>query len=431
MNPTTDDVVGQSQTLRADIEVIGLVGVAHGASHFYQLALPPLFPFLREEFGLSWTMLGAITTVFFIISGVGQALAGFVVDRFGARRTLMVGMCSMSAGATVAAFAPGYAALLVSAMLIGFGNCVMHPADYAILNSKISPRRIGHAFSVHGLSGNLGYAAGPALLYPMALLYGWRVAMGSAAVIGLIVLGIILFRPRSFEVLERSGIGSPAAGSSAPAASGRMASAAPSAAPAGRSMMGLPSWLSPSVILCFLFFVAVTLASTGLQNFAPQALQVIYGISASTATGALTLYLMAGACGMFAGGFAAAASNRHERIAMACLIGCSLLLFGLASGIAPSFMILPVLALAGFFLGILQPSRDMLVRKAAPVKASGRVFGLVYSGIDVGGAIGPAILGSLLDHQHPGAAIAVAATAVMAGVAVAAAIAQSLARKLG
>jgi hypothetical protein len=54
---------------------------------------------------------------------------------------------------------------------------------------------------------------------------------------------------------------------------------------------------------------------------------------------------------------------------------------------------------------------------------------LVYSGIDVGGAIGPAILGSLLDHQHPGAAIAVAATAVMAGVAVAAAIAQSLARK--
>jgi predicted MFS family arabinose efflux permease len=196
--------------------------------------------------------------------------------------------------------------------------------------------------------------------------------MGSAAVIGLIVLGIILFRPRSFEVLDRSGSGSPAAASAASAASGRMAAAAPSAAQAGRSMMGLPSWLSPSVLLCFLFFVAVTLASTGLQNFAPQALQVIYGISASTATGALTLYLIAGACGMFAGGFAAAASNRHERIAMACLIGCSLLLFGLASGIAPSFMILPVLALAGFFLGILQPSRDMLVRKAAPVKSSGR-----------------------------------------------------------
>ena len=431
MNPATDDVFGQPQTLRADVEVIGLVGVAHGASHFYQLALPPLFPFLRDEFGLSWTMLGAITTVFFIVSGVGQALAGFVVDRFGARRTLMVGMCSMSGGAAVAAFATGYEALLVSAMLIGLGNCVMHPADYAVLNSKISPRRIGHAFSVHGLSGNLGYAAGPAVLYPLALLYGWRVAMGSAAVIGLIVLGIILFRPRSFEVLGRSDAGSTASASAAPAASGRTVPSVPSAEQAGGSMMGLPSWVSPSVILCFLFFVAVTLASTGLQNFAPQALRVIYGISASTATGALTLYLIAGACGMFAGGFAAAASNRHERIAMVCLIGCSLLLFGLASGIAPPFMILPVLALAGFFLGILQPSRDMLVRKAAPVRASGRVFGLVYSGIDVGGAIGPAVLGSLLDHQHPGAAIAVAATAVMAGVAVAAAIAQSLARKAG
>jgi predicted MFS family arabinose efflux permease len=164
-----------------------------------------------------------------------------------------------------------------------------------------------------------------------------------------------------------------------------------------------------------------------LQNFAPQSLRSIYGISAATATGALTLYLLAGACGMFTGGFVAAASSRHERIAMGALLGCALLLLLLASGVAPDLMILPLLGIAGFLMGILQPSRDMLVRKAAPVKSSGRVFGLVYSGIDVGAAMGPAILGFLLDHQQPGAAIAIAACSILVGVMIAAAISRTLA----
>ena len=411
MSTATDRDFPELGSFKADAEVIGLVGVAHGASHFYQLAIPPLFPFLREDFGLSWTMLGVVTTVFFVVSGVGQALAGFVVDRFGSRHTLIFGMASMSAGAAVGALAGGYASLLAAAALIGLGNCVMHPADYSVLNSKISTRRIGHAFSVHGLSGNLGYAAAPAIMLPLAMLYGWRAAIGSATLLGLLVVGLILLRPRSFEVLE--------APVRASASNGQPG------APSGR--WGLPVWITPSVILCFSFFVAVTLASTGLQNFAPQSLRSIYGISAATATGALTLYLVAGAFGMFTGGFVAAASGRHERIAMGALLGCALLLFVLASGVSPDFMILPVLGLAGFLMGILQPSRDMLVRKAAPVKSSGRVFGLVYSGIDVGAAMGPALLGFLLDRQYPGAAIAIAACSILVGVMVAAAISRSLA----
>ena len=411
MSTMADQDFAEFGSFRADAEVIGLVGIAHGASHFFQLAIPPLFPFLRDEFGLSWTMLGVITTVFFVVSGVGQALAGFVVDRFGSRHTLIFGMASMSAGAGVAALAGGYAGLLIAAALIGVGNCVMHPADYSVLNSKISTRRIGHAFSVHGLSGNLGYAAAPAIMLPLALLYGWRVAIGSASLLGILVIGLILFRPRAFEVRE------------APArASG--SDGQPEVHP---GLWGLPSWLTPSVVLCFLFFVAVTLASTGLQNFAPQSLRSIYGISAATATGALTLYLLAGACGMFTGGFVAAASGRHERIALGALLGCAFLLMLLASGHGPDLMILPVLGVAGFLMGLLQPSRDMLVRKAAPVKSSGRVFGVVYSGIDVGAAMGPAILGFLLDHQQPGAAIAIAACSILLGVVVAASISRSLA----
>ena len=411
MTGATDSDLPAVRPLRADVEVIGLIGVAHGASHFYQLAIPPLFPFLREEFGLSWMMLGVITTVFFVVSGAGQALAGFIVDRFGSRRTLIFGMASMGAGAAVVALAGGYVSLLIAAALIGLGNCVMHPADYSVLNSKISTRRIGHAFSVHGLSGNLGYAAAPAIMLPLATLYGWRMAIGSAALLGVLVIGLILIRPQSFEVQQ------------APAA----ALDSDDHPVEGARLTGLPRWLTPSVILCFLFFVAVTLAGTGLQNFAPQSLRSIYGISAATATGALTLYLIAGACGMFAGGFAATASSRHERIAMGALLGCSCLLLLLASGVTPEIAVVPMLGFAGFLMGILSPSRDMLVRKAAPVKSSGRVFGVVYSGIDVGGAMGPAILGFLLDHQQPGAAIAIAACSILVGVIIAAAIARSLA----
>ncbi|KAA2271364.1 MFS transporter, partial [Staphylococcus sp. 5313] len=67
-------------TVREDATLIGLVGLAHGISHFSQLVLAPLFPWLKDAFGVSYTELGFVLTVFFVVSCIVQALSGFVVD---------------------------------------------------------------------------------------------------------------------------------------------------------------------------------------------------------------------------------------------------------------------------------------------------------------------------------------------------------------
>ncbi len=168
-------------SLRQDAQVIGLVGVSHGVSHFYHLILAPLFPWLKVEFGLSYAELGFLMTVFFIVSGVGQALAGFVVDRLGARNVLFFGMGCLGLSALALSAAHSYPMLLAGSMLAGLGNSVFHPSDFTLLNKRVSTPRLGHAFSVHGISGNLGWAAAPVFLAPLAALYGWRTALTAAA----------------------------------------------------------------------------------------------------------------------------------------------------------------------------------------------------------------------------------------------------------
>jgi len=67
-------------SFRRDARVIGLIGFAHSLSHFFQLALPPLFPLLRAEFDVSWSALGALVATFYVASALTQFAAGFVVD---------------------------------------------------------------------------------------------------------------------------------------------------------------------------------------------------------------------------------------------------------------------------------------------------------------------------------------------------------------
>ena len=77
---------------RSDVSVIALVGFAHAVSHFFHLVIPLLFPWLMPAFGLTFTQAGVLMTVFFVISGLGQALAGMVVDRTGSKPVLLCGV---------------------------------------------------------------------------------------------------------------------------------------------------------------------------------------------------------------------------------------------------------------------------------------------------------------------------------------------------
>jgi MFS family permease len=374
MSPTT--------TVRADAAVIALVGVAHATSHLFHLLLPPLFPLLMPDFGFGYTEAGFLMTVFFAISGVGQAFAGIVVDRYGARRVLMAGVGLLAASGLALSAAMNYPMLLLAVALAGAGNSVFHPADFSLLNKKVTTARLGYAFSVHGLSGNLGWAIGAAISGTALAWAGWRGAGVAAAMVALAsVIALQLARPLLDDDRPRVGAGATAQGPVF-------------------GFLGVPA-----IWLAFVFFFLVTAAFGGLQSFSVPVLGGIYGVSAAVAVAALTGYLLGSAAGMVVGGFVAVKVHAHDRAVGGALIGAAVFAAVLASGLPPAWSVLPLMAGIGIGVGLAGPSRDMLVRRVATESlpggkespAFGRVYGFVYSGLDVGLALGPLAFGMLLD----------------------------------
>ncbi|MCX7155790.1 MAG: MFS transporter [Rhodocyclales bacterium] len=369
-------------TVRADAAVIAVVGVAHATSHLFHLLLPPLFPLLMPAFGFSYTEAGFLMTVFFAISGLGQAFAGIVVDRYGARRVLMAGVSLLALSGVALSAAANYWMLLLVAVLAGAGNSVFHPADFSLLNKKVSPSRLGHAFSVHGLSGNLGWALGAAISGTAMALAGWRGAGVAATLVALCSIAALQMA-RSLLDDDRARVG--AGGMAAGATFG---------------------FLSVAVIWrAFLFFLLVTAAFSGLQNFSAPVLGGLYGFSPTAAVAALTGYLLGSAAGMVVGGFIAVRVHSHERAVGTAMIGAAIFAAVLASGLPAAWGVIPLMVGIGLGVGLAGPSRDLLVRRVATDSlaggnaspAFGRVYGFVYSGIDVGLALGPLAFGMLLD----------------------------------
>lgn len=367
-------------TVRRDAQVIGVVGVAHAASHFFHLILVPLFPWLRQAFGLSYAELGLLMSVFFVVSGTGQALAGFVVDRIGGWRVLLAGLGLLAASAFGFALSDGYAMLVVFAALAGLGNSVFHPADFTLLNRRVSSARIAHAFSMHGVLGTLGWASAPVFLAGIAAFAGWRAAMASAGVLALAVLLLVFLARRLLD------------GPAVHADSARVAT----------RTHALAFLRLPGVWMCFAFFFITSLSLGGIQSFAPSALSELYGLPVALALSAISVYMVAQGAGMIAGGFIAARTQHHERIIAVAFALAGMLCVLIGSGQVPGALTLALLGLVGFGAGIAGPSRDLLVRAASPRGATGRVYGVVYSGLDVGMSLAPLMFGAMMDSRHPG-----------------------------
>jgi MFS family permease len=372
---------------RGEVAVIALVGYAHAVSHFFHLMIPPLFPWLMKDFDLSFTEAGFLMTVFFVVSGTGQALAGFVVDRVGARSVLFSGVLLLILSGLALAVAQNYPMLLLAAALAGAGNSVFHPADFTLLNHRVSVSRLGHAFSVHGLSGNLGWAAAPLLMTTVAVFGGWRMAGLAAALVGVVAL-LLLFAGRDLLAVTPG---------NAASAGGEPAHALVTAGSAAGFLRSGAVWL------CFSFFLLSTAAFGALQNYSTASLQNIYALSLASAASCLIAYLLGGAGGIVVGGFIAMRQAQDRIIACGLSTAAAIGLL-LAAGLAPGWAVLPLMTVMGACVGIAGPSRDLLVRKAATQglgKASfGRVYGFVYSGLDVGLALAPLIFGPLMDGGH-------------------------------
>jgi MFS family permease len=385
-------------TLRQDSTVIGLVSLGHGASHFSQFLLPPLFPLLKAEFNVSYAELGLMMMVLYAVSGVFQTPAGFAVDRFGARRVLLFGIAMISLPALLMAVAPSFWVLVLCVVLAGLGNSVFHPADFTILNSRIDPHRLGHAFSVHGISGSLGWAAAPLSITALGAAFGWRGAVFTAGACGLVLLGVMV-ASRGMLATELDSAGRATDGSRPRRAAGGLA-----------PLLTLPVWL------CFGYFLLIAMALSGLQSFGIPALMDFSQVTLTNATMALTCYFLGSTVGTLAGGFAAGWTKRHDLVAAAGMCSGAALFLLVASGLVVAWWVIPVFVLAGFSSGITGPSRDLIVRGATTKGATGRVYGFVYSGLDTGAALAPVLLGYLLDHGHPAGVFMFIGIALLLGV---------------
>jgi len=364
-----------SVPLRQDALIIGLVGLAHSASHFSQLLLAPLFPWLKDAFDVSYAQLGFLMTLFFAVSCAVQALSGFVVDRLGPRPVLYLGLLLLGLAALGYSLSTGYWMLAASAVLGGIGNGVFHPVDYTLLNRKVSVPRLGHAYSVHGITGSLGWALAPALTVGLALAYSWRVALAAAAALIFCVLAALLGSHRHLDLSP-----APAEKAGVPVADS-----------------GLDFLKIPAVWMCFAFFFLHAFVLSVIQAFAPEAARQLHDVPLPLVAVCLTVYMLGSAAGMVGGGFLAANPAHCERV-----VGAG---FCMAAGVALVLALLKVPAQAvpvlfgvmGFVSGMAGPSRDMLVKRSTPENATGRVYGVVYGGLDIGQAVSPLAFGLLMD----------------------------------
>ncbi len=372
--------------LRQDAKVISLVAVAHSVSHFFQVLVPPLFPLIKEDLGVSYTALGAVIGLYYLMSGIFQTVAGFAVDRFGAQRVLALGLAFSVLGALIAGLAQSYAMLVVAAVIGGLGNSVFHPSDFAIINGRVSPQRLPYAYSSHGVGGSLGYAAAPLFGAATVGVFGWHGTILAGAAVGALVLAAVVINRDALAVRPTRALGL----KKGYAEDFRVLSSAP-------------------VLMCFGYFLLVAIVFIAVLSFGVSGLVGAYGITPVQASAALTTYMFGAAGGILVGGIVAARGWRPERVASGGMAASATVMLVIACVWLPAIVLPLLFALSGFANGMTNPSRDLLVRQTTPPGSTGAVYGFVYSGLDLGSVLAPVYFGWLLDHGHPQAVFFTAA----------------------
>ena len=364
----------------SDARVIGLVSAAHFVSHIYVLLLPPLFAFIRKDYGLSYQELAVVLASFNVVSAAFQTPTGFLVDRFGADRLLVAGLLLGPSALVVAALIPSYWTLVICFGVAGLANTVFHPSDYTILSHSVAQHRIGQAFSIHTFSGMLGSAAAPPLVLVSARFWGWHGALLVTAAIG-VAVALVLMSQR------------------------RMLAVAPTSTPAQRRHLpGGEGWrllMAPAILRNLAFFTLLALAGGGISNFSIVALVALYDTPFWVANAALSGFLLMGALGVLLGGFIADRTRHHTRVAALGFALSASVILVIGTAALGSALLIALMGIAGLLSGIIQPSRDMIVRAVTPAGSFGKVFGFVTKGFNLGGVVGPLFFGWLMDRGEP------------------------------
>jgi len=370
-------------TTRQDMKILGLISTGHFMSHFYVLALPPLFVFLAADFNVGFAELGLVMTAIFGTSAIAQIPMGFIVDRFGSRKVLTAGLIIMSAAVALVGFAEAFWQLIPLAMLIALGNSVFHPCDYAILNSSISGSRMGRAFSIHTFAGHLGSAVAPATMIILSSQFGWRVALALVGLFGILVMFALATQWNSLH------------DDAIPKKKDKKVQADPGVKDGWALLFSAP------MMLFLLFFAMLSMSAAAIQSFFVSAMTSLHDMPVAAASLALTVYLFCSAGGILIGGEISDRTKRHDIVAAVVFVVSALITACIAWFDLGFALLVVVMAVMGLGQGIIRPARDMMVRAASPKGSTGKVFGFVSTGIAGGAAIAPIPFGYLLDIGKP------------------------------
>lgn len=362
------------------LRVVGAVSAAHFVSHYYILILAPLLPFVRADYGVSYTEIGMALAAFNIVSTVLQTPVGFLVDWLGARALLIAGLVIGAGAFAFAGLVDSFWFLVAMFALAGVGNTVYHPADYALLSQHVPPDRIGQAFSVHTFAGMLGSSVAPVSLLIMQSQWGWRGAFIGAGVLGFVAAAVLL------AVRDQ-----PVTSAAAP----------PARADEDKPAGGWRLLLSAPILLNLFFFALLAMISGGIYNYSVVALGVLYETPVSVANAALTGNLLLSAFGVLVGGLLVGRTTRHGTVAASGLTVMALMTALIANVDLGSLALIAAMTVAGFFSGVIMPSRDMIVREITPPGSFGKVFGFVTTGFNIGGIVSPLVFGAIMDHGSP------------------------------
>lgn len=364
--------------LRRSNRVNALIGSGHFLSHFYALCLPPLFIAWQRAFGVSFAEVGLSVALMAGTTALAQTPVGVLVDRYGARPFLIGGGLLMALSVAAMGLATAYWQIVGLAVLSGLGNSVFHPADYAILSGSVGRDRIGRAYAFHTFAGYVGFAAAPPVTAGLMLLIGWRASLGLLGLLGVPVMLAILWQ------------------------SGLLVEEVPQTAPVnGSALAGAAFLLTRPILFLFAFYMVSSMATAGIQAWLITVLHETYGMTLTTASSVLTLYLVGSLFGILAGGWIVDRDPRHllfvlvpssAAAAFFCVVGVAPLAAGMAIG---------VLVAAGISLGASRTPRDMMVKESAPAGEVGKAFGFVSAGLSLGSALAPVPYGLLIDARRP------------------------------
>ncbi len=366
-----------------DVKAIGLISTGHFFSHLYFLILPPLFPLLYHELGVSYTALGLIVAGFNVASGVGQTPIGFLVDRMGGRALLIAGLLLQGLAIAAVGFAFSYWLIFVLFLIAGLANAVFHPADYSIMSATVDRSRLGRAFGIHSFSGTLGFAAAPVAVVTLTAIWDWRTAITVLGLIG-VAVGFVVWWQSGVLKDER------------PSAPREIEDSAPATWRSGLALL-----LSRPIMMAFIFFTLLAIGFGAIRMFSVSALVMHYDMPLASASGALTGFLIGAGAGILLGGVIADRYGNPARVAMLFLSASALLLIFIGSVSLPMILLVGVLTFTGFMSGLVYPSRDLLVRNATPEGDAGKVFGFVSTGLNVGSALTPLLFAWALDAGQP------------------------------